>query len=427
MYRSPPPSRSARGQRGAAALVVTMLLFFAMVLVALFVNRNLVFEQRSAANQYHSTQAFEAAEAGLEWALAQLNHPQRLGADCQPTLDPTATSFRARYLTFVRRSTTFVPTTWNDGGIATALRPTCVRSGGGWSCSCPSTGQPPLNPPPGATPAAAFTLQFLPSAQPGTVRVSATGCTSLAGACLPGAATSADATSKVEAAYGLLGGLRTPPVATITTRGAFDADTAPLGVHNPDPATGVAIHAGTTLAASRARLSPPAGAPMAGALVGNDAALAGLSTDRFFASTFGIDKADWKHQPAVIRLECNGDCGRALARAVDAAADNALIWVDGDLALTGPLTLGSVRHPVVIVASGAVRLDGAVGLYGVLYGASMRWDDTSGGAFLRGAALSESSYQGNGTPELYYDTAVLAALTGDSGSFARVNGSWRDF
>ena len=40
--------RRRRQQRGAAALVVTMLLFFAMVLVAVFVNRNLVFEQRSS-------------------------------------------------------------------------------------------------------------------------------------------------------------------------------------------------------------------------------------------------------------------------------------------------------------------------------------------------------------------------------------------
>ncbi len=46
---------STQTQRGAAALVVTMLLLFAMVLVAAFANRHLVFEQRSAANQARST------------------------------------------------------------------------------------------------------------------------------------------------------------------------------------------------------------------------------------------------------------------------------------------------------------------------------------------------------------------------------------
>lgn len=418
---------STRRQRGAAALVVTLLLFFAMMLVALFVNRNLVFEQRSAANQYRSTQAFEAAQAGLEWALAHLNHPQRIGPDCRPTVDPLASSFRSRYLTYVHASAMFVPATWSDSGVATALHPTCVRSGSGWACSCPSAGVPTLDPPAGATPAAAFTLQFLPGNKPGIVRISATGCTSLAGACLPSAAASADATAKIEITFGLLAALRTPPAAAITTRGAFDADTATLGVHNPDPATGIAIHAGTTIAASRAHLTAPAGAPMAGALVGDDGALAALSTDRYFAAAFGIDKAGWKNQPAVTRIVCRDDCGGALAAAIDAAAGSALIWVDGDLTLTGPLTLGSLQRPVVIVASGVARLDGAVAVYGVLYGTALRWDDTSGGAFLRGAALSEGSYQGNGTPEFFYDTAVLAALAGNAGSFARVNGSWRDF
>lgn len=427
MNRTRPRFRAPRGQHGVAALIVTMLLFFAMVLVALFVNRNLVFEQRSAANQYRSTQAFEAAEAGLEWALAQLNTPQRLGPDCQPTADPAATSFRARYLNFNAGGATFTPATWNQAGVATALRPTCMRSGSGWSCSCPSQGLPTLLPPPGAAPAAVFTLQFLPSTKPGVVRVAATGCTSLAGACLPGAVTSADATAKVEAAFGLLAGLRTPPVAALTTRGAVDADAALLGVHNPDPATGIAIHAGGAIAASQARVTVPAGAPKAGALVGNDGALAGLSPERLFASVFGVDKAGWKNQPVVTRIDCSGDCSRALTAAIAAAADNALIWVDGDLTLTGPLALGSVHHPVVIVVSGAARLDGAVALNGVLYSAALSWNDTSGGAFLRGAALSESGYQGNGAPEFFYDTSVLTALQGNAGSFARVSGSWRDF
>ena len=54
---------AARRQRGAAALVVTSMLFFAMVLTAMFVNRNLLVEQLSAANHDRAAKAFEAAEA----------------------------------------------------------------------------------------------------------------------------------------------------------------------------------------------------------------------------------------------------------------------------------------------------------------------------------------------------------------------------
>ena len=419
---------TARRQRGAAALVVTMLLFFAMVLVAVFVNRNLVFEQRSSANQYRSTQAFEAAEAGLEWAQAQLNHNARLAADCLPSADIAATTFRARYLGYAKATSAFTPLTWNNAGSVTALQPTCVRADSGWSCSCPLNGAPVLSAPTGNSPAPAFTLQFAAGAKPGIVRVIATGCTRLAGACLPGSSASTDATARVQTDLALLGGLRTPPAAAITTRGAFDADAAPLGVHNPDPESGLAIHAGGTIAAGQARLGTAAGTSVAGALAGQDTALANLSPDQFFASFFGLDKSGWKNQPTVARLDCSAGCSAALIAAVAEAGDNAMVWVEGDLDLAGPLTLGSAAHPVAIVVNGVARLDGAVLLHGLIYSRSMSWNHTTGsGAALRGAAISEGDYRGDGAPELFRDAATLALLKGNTGSFVRVSGSWRDF
>ena len=60
-------------QRGAASLIVVMLLFFVLSLTAAYTSRNLIFEQKTSANQSRSTAAFEAAEAGIEWTLAMLN------------------------------------------------------------------------------------------------------------------------------------------------------------------------------------------------------------------------------------------------------------------------------------------------------------------------------------------------------------------
>ena len=57
------PRSCARRQRGIAALAVTVLIFFVMVLGVAYVNRNLVFEHRGAVNQYRVTQSF-AAHAG---------------------------------------------------------------------------------------------------------------------------------------------------------------------------------------------------------------------------------------------------------------------------------------------------------------------------------------------------------------------------
>lgn len=422
-----PRSVAAQRQRGAAALVVALILLFAMALVVAFANRNLVFEQRSSANQYRSTQAFEAAEAGAEWALAQLNTNQRIGPDCRPSVDPAATSFRSRYLDTARPSGVLTPRTWNDAGVAAALQPICVRADAGWACHCPATGLASLPAPTGAMPAAAFAVRFVPSAKPGVVHVVANGCTSLAGACLAGSTGRPDASAKIELTLALLPGLRTAPVATVTARGGFDAGSAAIGLRNSDPATGVAVDAGGAINAPMAQLTPPAGAPQTGLLVGDDAALAALAPDRFFASYFGVDKAAWQRQPAVTRVRCTTDCAVMLAAAIAAAADGALIHVDGDLALAGPLTLGSAQRPVAIVVGGSARLDGAVALTGALYAAALVWDHADSAGVLRGALFSEAGYQGNGAPELVYDGAVLEALQTTTGSFARVSGSWRDF
>jgi Tfp pilus assembly protein PilX len=425
--RSHPP-RCARAQRGAAALIVTMVLFFAMLLAAAFANRNLVFEQRTSANQYRSTQAFEAAEAGLEWAQAQLNSPARIGADCLPSADAAAPTFRERFLSRPNATSGFTGATWTNGAVVTPLQPTCVRGDAGWACSCPASGNPNLATPGGAGPHPAFTLQFMAGGKPGIVKVASRGCTSLAGACVPGATVGADATARVEVALGLLPALGTVPAAPLTARGRLDTPAA-LGVHNPDAAAGgLALHVGSGVTAPLIRVTPPAGSAVADAWIGNDAALAALTPERFFAAWFGLDKTGWKSQPTVKTLACTGNCTAALADAVANAGGNPMIWIGGDVVVDGPIALGTADHPVLLVVDGNMQFNGAVRLHGVLYGASMRWDNAAAGsALLRGALITEGDVTGNAAPDLFYDAALLAVLKGSAGSFARVNGSWRDF
>lgn len=351
----------APSQRGSAALIVTLMLFLAMALAAFAVNRHLVFEQRSAANQARATQAFEAAEAGLEWAQAQLNNPQRIGADCRPSLAPAATTFRERYLSLDRGTAAVT---------ASMLRPSCVRTASAWSCSCPAGGPATLSDPGGDTPAPAFLLQFQAASRAGTVRISATGCAGLAGACMPSSSTTADASAHTEATLALFAGLRTPPATALTVRDAT-----------------------------------------------------GLTPDQFFAAAFGIDKARWKSQSVVARISCGTDCNQAVADAI--VAGNTLIWIEGDLTLAGPLTLGSGARPVMIVASGAARLDGAVTIVGAVYAASATL--SAAGTVVQGAVISEAAYTGPASPDFRFDADVLAALAHQTGSFARVGGSWRDF
>jgi Tfp pilus assembly protein PilX len=430
-------------QRGAAALIITLILFFAMVLASMFASRNLLIEQRTSADQYRSTQAFETAEAGIEWALAQINDNVRIGPDCLTTGDPARTSFRTRYLAFTNVGSAgagaastangvFTPNTWINGGRASALQPMCVRYGEAWSCSCPDHGPPTptLTPTPttGKVPTATFTLQFIASPTPGVVRLVATGCTDI-NTCLvqPSSSANSGATAKIEVVLGLIPGLRMAPVAAVTTGGSFDSGSASVALRNTDPNTGIAIDAGGEIAASFARVAPPAGAPTVSALISHDPALAAKTPDRFFATHFGMDKATWRRQPAVKTIGCHNDCSDALIAAIADTPDIALIWIDGDLSLSRATILGSASHPVIIVVDGAALFESAIQLSGVIYSRSMVWSHSDGDGFVHGAALIEANYAGTGTPELAYDPVVLATLMGNSGTFARLTGSWRDF
>jgi hypothetical protein len=63
---------SWRGQRGAATLMITVLLLFSLSLVLLYAARVGVTEQRLAANDAQARAAFAAAQAGLDRTLSDL-------------------------------------------------------------------------------------------------------------------------------------------------------------------------------------------------------------------------------------------------------------------------------------------------------------------------------------------------------------------
>ena len=93
MPTRPPP----RPPQGSAALAITVMLLLLSTIAVLYLNRSVLFEQRTVANQMQATQAHEVAEAGVEWATGMLNAPFDIGANCN-LLTTTNQSFRKRYV-----------------------------------------------------------------------------------------------------------------------------------------------------------------------------------------------------------------------------------------------------------------------------------------------------------------------------------------
>lgn len=444
-------------QRGAASLIVVMVLFFIMSLVAAYTSRNLIFEQRTSVNQYRATQAYEAAEAGIEWAVAQLNGG-RINATCLEAGATNAdTSFRQRYLGI----NTSPPPDANSGMVtrldqlapgntAEPRRAGCVWNGTGWVCSCISNGNPTLALPAGTGIFPAFWVSFSTAgvARPGVVQIVSNGCTRLDTACLSSSTTSTDVEGRalVTALVALKGAVATPPVAALTVFGAVA--TAPLSVYNTDVERGgVTIQAGGTVQTDNVTFGSLPGTPGVESIIQRDGSLSSLlaalpadlvaagrvPTDRAFASTFGLWPNTSRWQPGAVRLTCPaGGCRAALTSAVALNPDR-VIWIEGDLTLETSGVIGSlpnpadltVAGPAVIIATGnLIVLAANVRIFGLVYTRSGGW---TGGGEIQGAAIAESDLAATAAQTVVFNAGVLDTLRLRAGSFVRVPGGWRDF
>lgn len=419
-----PRAATRHRQRGVSSLVIVAILLVAMALIVAFTNRSIILEQKTAANQYRSAIAFEAAEAGLDWATAMLNKPEYINNSCGTSTTAADGRFRTRYLTIEAASAKVTPV--NSGAVVAA----CAynqQAGGALNCSCPAAGSAPTAVAPtttgGFTPG--FAVAFVTNPITSTVDLVSYGCTSV----INGTTCSGDAQAVIRVSLGQVSGLSTPPASPLTARGNVSIGNAALGVINPDPNTnGVTINAGGNIDAASARLTTIPGTPPKYSLVGNDSSLASQTEAGMFSTFFGMSKDSYKNLPATTVISCpSGGCTESnLKAAYDAGARQ--IWIDGNLSMNSNLVIGSANDPFVMVVDGAVSMRGDLQLFSVIYSTAITWDSTGGGsALLNGAAISEGNYTGNGTPDYYYDPNVMSRIRSSATSFVRVPGSWRDF
>lgn len=431
------PSGTAGRQRGAAALIVVMVLFFVISMTAAYTNRNLIFEQRTGSNQMRSTRAFEAAEAGLQWALSQLNSGRVTGS-CAVSTSTADTSFRQRYLVIDDVTGHIVPRKRSDGSD---LHPTCVYDGTNWSCDCPTDAAPSVAAPSGTGINPAFRVRFrrmcgndlnaadsactTPS-EVGVINIDVNACTKLDEACLafPAAAVGGEGRITVHAALALHGGLPVSPGAALVARGNVDVGSS-LTVSNSDVAgSGMTVIAGGTVSAVQAQ--GKAGTPGAASIFAGDAQLAALTADRMFANTFGMWRNTFRDQPGALRIDCSVSCSAATLRSKIDLNPGRPLWVIGDLDLDSTGDIGSLTQPVLLNVTGNVTFSSAVNVFGLVYSQAANWT-ASGAGSVTGAVIAEGNLLGTPTTDIVRDNVVLNRLRAQTGSFVLVPGTWKDF
>jgi len=414
-----PRFRSAKAQQGAATLVTVMVLFFVLAMMAAYANRNLVFEQRIAGNYFRSGLAAEAAESGIEWAIAMLNGGN-VDASCQ-AVNVAGTSFRQRYLAAL-------PTQGYGPvlPVANFSRAGCTADGtNSWACDCPAAG-------PAAGPARdagalqpSFGVRFPGlGTQTNIVLLNVTGCSSLLSDCATfnqGMVDSAVGQTSVTVGLGFLSALRMPPASPLVA--ALDVDLGTnLGLHNSDPGTnGLVLQTGGQLLGSSDRLTSVPGTPAQDAIVKQDA---NLQPATMFRRYFGMSLTRYQGQPNVRTVQCNGDCLGAAGAAAAAGAD--VIWINEDATLAANVVLGSAAAPVLMIVNGDLTVTGPIQIFGVVYvTGNVTWTNASAmPSQLMGALVTQGGFSATGLVDLAYDPQVISILNRQHGAFVRVPGSW---
>lgn len=427
---------SSRGrQAGAASLVVVMVLFFVISMVAAYTNRNLIFEQRTSANQYRATRALEAADAGVEWAVALLN-TGRITGSCSTSTSTADTTFRQRYLD-IDPAGGNITARKRSGGED--LLPSCVYNGANWNCDCPADAAPSLTAPSAAGTYPAFRVRFRTiGSQPGVVHIDVNGCTALSEDCLkfPGEATPGEGRATVHAVVALRNAMMAMPSAALTVRSTVNS-TASLGLFNTRAIDGVqnlTVHAGGASSLPAGRLVGPAGTPGANTVFDSDPKIAALATgDRFFHNVFGMSRNTYRDQPGSIVMDCSVvACTAAQLRDKAGLNPGRVFWVIGDLALDSAGDIGTPDAPLVLQVTGNLTFSADAKVHGLVYSHATSaatpgsWTGAGAGSIV-GGAMSEGSFAGTATTDIVYDRDVLTRLRTMTGSFVRVPGSWKDF
>lgn len=430
---------SARTARGAASLAVVMVLFLVMALVAGYTGRNLIFEQRTGVNQWRSTQAIEVAQAGLDWAIGQLN-TGRILASCAASNLPGDTSFRQRYLQ-IDAATGQVQRRLSGAG--TELWPSCVATDAGWNCSCPADGPPLLAAPGGDAVRPAFRIRFFdePNGTPGVIGIQVNGCTRLDDTCLnfPASAAAGESRATLTALLALKSGLSVPAGVAAVVRTSASGDAI---VVNADVSSGgFTVQAGGAVTLADTKLFSTPGTPASRSILDADPSLADAALpadpfaigDRMFAQSFALWPELYRDQPGTLVLDCAGGvCTDAQVRNAASLNPGRPIWVAGALEVNLAGDIGSAAEPVLLILQGNLTFGTAVTIHGVVYGGRSTalpgapWT-VSGPGTISGALIAEHGFAGVGDPTIQFVRDVVDHLRLQSGTFAMVPGSWRDF
>lgn len=355
-------------QTGFITIAMAVALLLSSTLLALLSSHAQMLQQKTIRSLYHSQEAFEAAEAGIEFGIANLN----------------------------TNKTTILVDGNNDGfidnqsGTPANVGSTTLANGSSYSLIY-------SNPTPNN-----FNL----------IKITAIG-TSKDGSI------TRTAIQQVQYQPDILAP-RIPPVA-VAIKAAINAQGSP-NFANFTSNSNYAIWSGGTTT-TQGNVTITVGNPNSSGIKEHDNSFSTASADTLFKNYFGVTQTQLANA-ANYTSTSGGDVSSALA-----GMQNKLIWLapsTGSVSFTGSSVIGSISQPVIIVINGNMSISGNVTIFGLIY-VTGNITQASGSAVVNGSLFAGGSadFQGNFTGN--YDLQVLSNIQTQLGSFVKVPGSWKDY
>lgn len=364
------PNNKCTTMRGAATLIITVILLVTSTMIIIFAANQGKILQKLSANQSRNAQAFQAAEAGLEYGLSYLK---------QNSATILANPSGGYIQPFSNSSTTNVTLANNSKYSIVYTNPIANN----------------------------YTI----------IKITSTGV-------------SDDNTStrivSQEVAFGSL--LATIPSTPITSKGAVSI-TGNSTIANPSGAIAIASAANVSFGGSGTTVTT-LGTGNAGSVQQNVNSLSSTSQNDFFATYFGTNTNSVKAKVANYYTSSSNTNYSATLNGMTGTS----IWIDqlsgSTTTINGNTTIGSAANPVMLIINGNFAVSGNVVIYGFVYVIGSTGINTlTGNTQIIGGLVTTDALNITGNINVTYNTTVLNNLKnqGAISYYAKIPGSWKDF
>ncbi len=408
--------RLPSNQRGMTTILMATVMIFTISMISIYAAQVGVMEQKISANHYRAKQAFEAAQAGIDIALNEIDFNS---LNSLLNADPAKSSWTHSELIDVLTNTSNKQQLQNSSGVTVGeyRLAMSLTNGAGDTSLLDLT-------------AYGFASDVVSPADDGS---------------------NANQTSTVRL-------YRTPtiaymPQAAIVATQAVNVNNPNVTITNDQNDIMAAVWSGgnTNAASTTIDVTNSSGdSDPAGGIYENDAALAGLDPattgdngEALFQNFFKMNKNQLKQRATVV--DCKSGCTQADLLDDSGNPLSGIVWVDtrndngtpndfsddtfNQLSIDTAFDLGSTNNPVILIVDGQLVMNhSSAKISGLVYTSqdlTMK-DPANAGQFV-GSVVSEKGVDINQNVSFTYDPTLSANLQNQQTFYTRVAGSWKDF